>query len=173
MENHKLTPQQLLLQNAKYSLINSFGMFSINTIAVIILARSLGVTNYGVIVFINYLLAFSYTLFSNDLSSVHLISKNSNHSQILPVILRGIIFYTFLFGFLLSLILWIVSFFSSYLVPQNLSQYYLVISILLVMNLFLGFYSSFFDGLQSMKWTLLVALIPNLLRTIGFIYLTW
>ncbi|MFH1776646.1 MAG: oligosaccharide flippase family protein [Candidatus Omnitrophota bacterium] len=165
--------QEVIGRNSMYLLMNTIGSGVLNFICAVLLARYLGVENYGVIIFANYLMLFMFGIFGNDLSGVKLISQNMNNQNQLGIILKGVFIYHVIFALSCAFLLLLFSIVSDRFIPLNISIHMRSISIIVVVNIFIGMFGSFWDGFQRMNWIVLTDVVPKSLKLLGFAILVW
>lgn len=170
-KSQNLSNYRVLALNAKYSLINSISVSAVYFICSVLLARYLGAKEFGIIVITNYLLVFINCVFGNDLSGVKLISQHKSQEHNVYVILRGMLCYTILFSLACTLGLLTLYWIPSKFIANNIRPYLLSITIIVVMNLFLGLWNSFWDGFQRMDWAMTTSVVPHTIKTVTFIIL--
>lgn len=170
-KSQNLSNYQVLALNAKYSLINSISVSAVYFICSVLLARYLGAKELGIIVITNYLLVFINCVFGNDLSGVKLISQHKSQEHNVYVILKGMLCYTILFSLACTLGLLTLYWIPSKFIANNIRPYLLSITIIVIMNLFLGLWSSFWDGFQRMDWAMTTSIIPQTIKALSFVLL--
>ncbi len=170
-QSQNFSNYQALALNAKYSLVSSISISVVYFVCSILLARYLGAKELGIIVITNYLLIFINCIFGNDLPGVRLISQHKSEKHDVYVILKGLSCYTILFSLTCTLGLLALYWLPSEFIVNNIKPYLPCITIIVVMNLFLGLWNSFWDGFQRMDWAMTTSIIPQTVKAISFILL--